>query len=376
MPILLKSADELAKMHRAGLIVWDVLTALRDMVRPGLTTMDLEKFAVERMAKHPGRAAFKGYRGYPCALCASVNQEVEHALRRRNPVHHFLVDRGAQRARVTAISLERRAARMLRHALDGEFLQVHRREARANHVAQGRQDVPDNQAGTMHLSELIGRLQLDGHRSTGHGEKYPAPARSPLAHPPKHPHPATRPGPGNRRSAARSAVHTSPTARRSLLRDHRAGPATRRRRYRNDRKPSARGHRRCKSRRKLCTCAAPSAAATALFCPRQSAEPEAAACSATSTTSPGFPPERWFSGTHPERILLRSRAVRCALRPCPSRSRREPSRLAPSPAWPASPAGCRAPHGRGTCPQSRDAEHRSAGQSLSPECLCPLPEAR
>ena len=80
MPIQLKSADELAKMHRAGLIVWDVLTALRDMVRPGLTTMDLEKFAVERMAKHPGRAAFKGYRGYPCALCASVNQEVVHGI--------------------------------------------------------------------------------------------------------------------------------------------------------------------------------------------------------------------------------------------------------------------------------------------------------
>ena len=80
MPIQLKSADELAKMHRAGLIVWDVLTALRDMVRPGLTTMDLEKFALERMAKHPGQPAFKGYRGYPCALCTSINQEVVHGI--------------------------------------------------------------------------------------------------------------------------------------------------------------------------------------------------------------------------------------------------------------------------------------------------------
>src|SRR2546422_6790909 len=51
-------------------------------------------------------------------LDAEVNRNnialAEHALRRRNPVHHFLVDRGAQRARVTTISLERRAARMLR----------------------------------------------------------------------------------------------------------------------------------------------------------------------------------------------------------------------------------------------------------------------
>ncbi|HYL09175.1 MAG TPA: type I methionyl aminopeptidase [Candidatus Acidoferrales bacterium] len=80
MPIQLKSADELAKMHSAGLIVWDVLTALREMVRPGMTTMDLEKFAVQRMERHPGRAAFKGYRGYPCALCTSINQEVVHGI--------------------------------------------------------------------------------------------------------------------------------------------------------------------------------------------------------------------------------------------------------------------------------------------------------
>src|SRR6266851_5082362 len=80
MPIQLKSADELAKMHRAGLIVWDVLTSLRGMVRPGITTMDLEKFAVQRMEKHSGRPAFKGYRGYPCSLCTSINQEVVHGI--------------------------------------------------------------------------------------------------------------------------------------------------------------------------------------------------------------------------------------------------------------------------------------------------------
>jgi methionyl aminopeptidase len=80
MAIQLKSNDELAKMHRAGLIVWDVLNFLRDMVRPGLSTMDLEKAAADRMAKHPGRAAFKGYRGYPCALCTSINQEIVHGI--------------------------------------------------------------------------------------------------------------------------------------------------------------------------------------------------------------------------------------------------------------------------------------------------------
>src|SRR5436305_2048151 len=63
MAIHLRSAEELEKMHRAGLFVHEVLTALRDAVRPGITTMDLEKIAEEKIAGRPGKAAFKGYRG-------------------------------------------------------------------------------------------------------------------------------------------------------------------------------------------------------------------------------------------------------------------------------------------------------------------------
>ena len=80
MAIHLRSAEELEKMHRAGLVVYDVLTALRDAVRPGLTTMDLEKLAEEKIAGRPGKAAFKGYRGYPCVLCTSVNSEIVHGI--------------------------------------------------------------------------------------------------------------------------------------------------------------------------------------------------------------------------------------------------------------------------------------------------------
>src|SRR5713101_8011463 len=80
MAIHLRSRDELEKMHRAGLIVHEVLTALRDAVRPGLTTMDLEKLAEEKIAGKPGKPAFKGYRGYPCSLCTSVNSEIVHGI--------------------------------------------------------------------------------------------------------------------------------------------------------------------------------------------------------------------------------------------------------------------------------------------------------
>src|SRR5258707_1426367 len=80
MAIHLRSRDELEKMHRAGLIVHEVVTALRDAVKPGLTTMDLEKLAEEKIAGRPGKAAFKGYRGYPCVLCTSVNSEIVHGI--------------------------------------------------------------------------------------------------------------------------------------------------------------------------------------------------------------------------------------------------------------------------------------------------------
>jgi len=80
MAIHLRSAEELQRMHHAGLIVHEVLTALRRAVKPGMTTMDLEKLAEEKIAGRPGRAAFKGYRGYPCALCTSVNSEIVHGI--------------------------------------------------------------------------------------------------------------------------------------------------------------------------------------------------------------------------------------------------------------------------------------------------------
>ena len=80
MAIQLRSAAELEKMYRAGQVVYEILNALRQEVRPGLTTMDLEHVAEGIIAKGPGRPAFKGYRGYPCVLCTSVNSEIVHGI--------------------------------------------------------------------------------------------------------------------------------------------------------------------------------------------------------------------------------------------------------------------------------------------------------
>jgi methionyl aminopeptidase len=78
--IICKSPAELEKMYRAGQVVWEVLNALRPMVVPGVSTWDLEKAAEKLTAERGARAAFKGYRGFPCMLCTSVNQEVVHGI--------------------------------------------------------------------------------------------------------------------------------------------------------------------------------------------------------------------------------------------------------------------------------------------------------
>src|ERR1700734_1165778 len=67
-------------MRRAGQVVREVLELVRSKVRPGATTFDLEKAAEERLAELGLKAAFKGYHGYPCVLCTSVNSEVVHGI--------------------------------------------------------------------------------------------------------------------------------------------------------------------------------------------------------------------------------------------------------------------------------------------------------
>jgi methionyl aminopeptidase len=80
MPVVLRSPREIDRLRRSGQAVRLVLEAVREAVKPGATTMDLERIAVEQMKKLHATPAFKGYHDYPCALCTSVNQEVVHGI--------------------------------------------------------------------------------------------------------------------------------------------------------------------------------------------------------------------------------------------------------------------------------------------------------
>ena len=78
--VICKSSAELEKMHRAGLLVWEVLDKMRAMVRPGISTKELDEFAEAYTTERNARPAFKGYRGYPGSVCTSINDEVVHGI--------------------------------------------------------------------------------------------------------------------------------------------------------------------------------------------------------------------------------------------------------------------------------------------------------
>lgn len=67
-------------MRKSGRVLRQVHEAIRAAVKPGATTMDLEKVAEAKIAELGGKPAFKGYMDYPACLCTSVNNEVIHGI--------------------------------------------------------------------------------------------------------------------------------------------------------------------------------------------------------------------------------------------------------------------------------------------------------
>lgn len=84
--IVRKTAAELQKMRRSGMLVWDILQKLAPMVEEGVTTQDLEAVAERMIVDAGAKPAFKGYfvqsagSKYPFVLCTSVNEEIVHGM--------------------------------------------------------------------------------------------------------------------------------------------------------------------------------------------------------------------------------------------------------------------------------------------------------
>jgi methionyl aminopeptidase len=75
-----RSQAELDKMRRSGVVLRQILDTVRALVAPGVSTMDLERVAEEKIQELGAKPAFKGYYDYPCVLCTSVNNEIIHGI--------------------------------------------------------------------------------------------------------------------------------------------------------------------------------------------------------------------------------------------------------------------------------------------------------
>ncbi|MFO8008189.1 MAG: type I methionyl aminopeptidase [Candidatus Brocadiia bacterium] len=78
--IKLKTPAELARMRQAGRLVAGVLRLMEELAEPGVTTEELDQAAEEYITERGAAPSFKGYRGFPASICASLNEEVVHGI--------------------------------------------------------------------------------------------------------------------------------------------------------------------------------------------------------------------------------------------------------------------------------------------------------
>lgn len=78
--IILKSREEIGQMRKANRIAAEVMAEIKELVKPGITTAELDQHAEAAIRKRGGTPAFQGYQGYRHTLCLAVNEEVVHGI--------------------------------------------------------------------------------------------------------------------------------------------------------------------------------------------------------------------------------------------------------------------------------------------------------
>lgn len=84
--VIIKTDKEIGYMAEAGKILTACHRELRSLIRPGITTLEIDKFAEDFIRSHGATPEQKGYKGYPFATCASVNDEICHGFPTKNPL--------------------------------------------------------------------------------------------------------------------------------------------------------------------------------------------------------------------------------------------------------------------------------------------------
>ena len=84
--IQVKSPEQIDRMHAAGQVVARTLTVLKEAVRPGISTAELDSIAEREIRAAGAVPSFLGYFGYPASICTSVNEQVVHGIPSRDQV--------------------------------------------------------------------------------------------------------------------------------------------------------------------------------------------------------------------------------------------------------------------------------------------------
>ena len=84
--IEIKSSREIKLMKKSSRIVGTVLREINDLIKPGMSTKDLDDYAEKRIKDMGAMPSFKGYHGFPCSICSSINNEVVHGIPNKNKI--------------------------------------------------------------------------------------------------------------------------------------------------------------------------------------------------------------------------------------------------------------------------------------------------
>ncbi|RLQ94493.1 type I methionyl aminopeptidase [Falsibacillus albus] len=86
--IILKSPREIENMRRSGVLLATIHQEIAKLIKPGITTMEIDRFVEGFLKKHGATPEQKGYKGYEFATCASINDEVCHGFPRKTPLNN------------------------------------------------------------------------------------------------------------------------------------------------------------------------------------------------------------------------------------------------------------------------------------------------
>ena len=78
--ITLKSPREIEFMRQAGKVVAQTIATLVEALRPGMKTVDMDEIAFQEIQRLGAKPSFKGYLGFPCTICISINNEIVHGI--------------------------------------------------------------------------------------------------------------------------------------------------------------------------------------------------------------------------------------------------------------------------------------------------------